>query len=307
MRAWVARAGELGNDLGQAHLHIAQLLGNCARTLIAVLRVLLPLLGDPLLGARNAAADLADLSVHGGDRALQLQQPRARHDALLQQRLQAGQLPAHRRVLAAQTFQLRLGAGHLRLQLRNAVRDELGEPRRFPAAGQQLGALVGPRLEHMSVVDLAGEFCRQRQLAAAILLEPQPRLRQLQADMQLIEDVEFGARLRFVEHEQRIALRDPISLLDAQLFDDAAFEVLDALAVAVGLDHRLRHDGAIERRQQGPGAEDSEKHRDDQPAPGGRDVGGIVGPGPGADGSVRRARDRGALAMFVGHDLPRRW
>ena len=71
-----------------------------------------------------------------------------------------------------------------------------------------------------------------------------------------------GARLRGVDPEQHLALLHMLGLLDEDVLDDAALEMLDRLAIALDRDPGRRDGRRIERGPCGPQAERSEDDAD---------------------------------------------
>jgi len=62
---------------------------------------------------------------------------------------------------------------------------------------------------------------------------------------------EHDARLGVVEANQRLALGDGIAVLDEDLRDDAALEMLDGLAIALDRDRARCQRGALQGRRRG--------------------------------------------------------
>src|SRR5688572_15134111 len=87
------------------------------------------------------------------------------------------------------------------------------------------------------------------------------------------QKVELRARLGVVELHEDVAGADVLAFDDADVADDAAFEMLDDLTVGLHHHDARRHDGAGERGEGGP----AEKEEDKSPYDGG--AGGDDAPG----------------------------
>src|SRR5262245_47082946 len=127
----------------------------------------------------------------------------------------------------------------------------------------------------------------------------QPFLGGPQNEKLLGQHVVFGARLSVVEHDQYVAGIDPIAFPHVELFDDAAVEMLDALAVALDPDEAVRHHSAVQRRGHRPSAKAAEENRDNRPARDGGRAHGIAHRGRAAASSGRgRHRYRRATGFL---------
>ena len=112
------------------------------------------------------------------------------------------------------------------------------------------------------------ELLREDQPVAERLLGQQARLAGLEQVALVADRLEAALRHRPVEADQDLVALDDVALVDQQLVDDAALEVLQGLAVALDPHRALGHGRAGQRRQAGPGAEAAEEQHDDQHAGG---------------------------------------
>ena len=101
---------------------------------------------------------------------------------------------------------------------------------------------------------------------ARVELGAQPFLGCAKHDGLLRKHLEFGARLALIEHDDHVAGLDLVALPHSQFLDDAAVEMLHALAVSVDLDDAGRDHRAVERGRDGPCPENAEKQHNDEPA-----------------------------------------
>ena len=76
------------------------------------------------------------------------------------------------------------------------------------------------------------------------------------------QQLELGAGLGGVELDQQLSGADLLALGDQDTPDDAAFEMLDGLAVELDADRAGRHGGAFEGRQHRPGGQTGDHGRD---------------------------------------------
>jgi hypothetical protein len=82
------------------------------------------------------------------------------------------------------------------------------------------------------------------------------------ADVDLLaQEVEIGLGVGRLQPEQHVALLDLLRVTDQDFPNDATFEVLDRLVVALDGDLALCNGGAIERRKPGPDAEAAKHQR----------------------------------------------
>src|SRR5262249_33117460 len=201
--------------------------------------------------------------------ALELQVARSGDQALFQERRDALHLLPDRYELRAECASLRLAAGNLMLELRDLLPDDVALALERGAPAFELAQLAGPyRVDVLAAVEVL-QVLWEDEGGAAVELGAQPLLGRAQHDVLLGQHVEFRARLAVVEHDQQIARLDPVALPHAQLLDDAAVEMLHALAIAFDLDDPVRDHGAVERRGCGPGSEQAEERRNDHPSGGG--------------------------------------
>lgn len=99
-----------------------------------------------------------------------------------------------------------------------------------------------------------------------IELRQEPYFRCTKHGILLCEHLILGTDLRIVQNDQEVACQHPLPFSDMQFPDNAAIEVLNALAVAVDLYDSICNHGAVEWCRQRPGAESAEKDGDDQPS-----------------------------------------
>ena len=64
----------------------------------------------------------------------------------------------------------------------------------------------------------------------------------------------FGACLGLIQHDQQVAENDLVAFPDPHFLDDAAIEMLNALAVALDLHHGIANHGAMQGSGRGPRA-----------------------------------------------------
>ena len=69
-------------------------------------------------------------------------------------------------------------------------------------------------------------------------------------------------RVGRLQPEEYVAFLHLLRIIDQDLPDDATFEMLDRLVVALDGDLALRNGGAIKRRERGPYTEGAEHQRD---------------------------------------------
>src|SRR5262249_34368325 len=109
------------------------------------------------------------------------------------------------------------------------------------------------------------------------VLGGQPGLERQGGVKLLAQRLRRGARLRGVDPEQDLALLDVLGLLDQNLLDEAALQMLDRLAVALHPPPGRCDGGGVERGERGPQAERAEHDGDGGVADNGE--GTVVGDG----------------------------
>src|SRR5262245_44597509 len=125
--------------------------------------------------------------------------------------------------------------------------------------------LAGPDVPGVEILLPGGELGRHHQVRLAGQFGQQAHFGGAQHEILLGQYFELGPGLGIVEHDQHVSGANTVTFLDPQILDDAAIEVLYALAVALHLDHAIGDNGAIERREGRPRAEAAEEQSSDQP------------------------------------------
>ena len=122
--------------------------------------------------------------------------------------------------------------------------------------------LIGQRGCDIGPVGIGFQRCRNGECSEPGVFSREPRLERPGRVELLAQRFRRGTRLRGVDPEQDLALFHVLGLLDEDLLDDAALQMLDRLAIALDRDPGRRDGGSIERGQRGPQAERPEYDAD---------------------------------------------
>ena len=159
------------------------------------------------------------------------------------------------------------------------------------------GGLKGQRLpvkDHrgLRVVPLCLEMRGENQLVQMLLFGHQPGLRRLETDPPQGQFARGRQGKGLVQSQHDLTFGDAVALLDQNVRDDAAFQMLDDLVLARGHETALRDHGGGQRGHHRPCAETAEGHQHQHKAEGGLLADRawhvlIPGVGAGDDGQIR--------------------
>ena len=201
------------------------------------------------------------LAVEIGAGALQGEQPRLAVQPLAQKVLDRGDLLVDQLELPVDARERSLVAGNVRLGLRDlavAHGDLIGE---CLGAGDEIGALGVHQGPHLRVRGrLRDQIVGERGRCRAGLLGGQSAAAGEHGDQLRPGAIVVRASPGVVQDHDHVAGLDLAALLDADLRDDPALEVLHRLAEALRRHDGGRDRGARQRHQHGPGAEAAEEH-----------------------------------------------
>ena len=210
-----------------------------------------------------SASDCAIWPLKPGFRALKLQHSRPCDQALVKQAGEALLLVDDRCQLLLVGRLLALAADDQFLELVDAPGENLLLPlERIAAAGEFLLLARHGGLRRR-IVGLIGEFRRKVDGRAAAELCRQARFDRLEQRVLLRQHIDLGADIGVIERQQHVTGGNMVALLDSQLLDDAAVEMLHALAVALHLDHGVADDRPVEGCGDRPAAKGTEEDDND--------------------------------------------
>ena len=165
-----------------------------------------------------------------------------------------------RDVLGGEAADLLLGLLNA-LADRRPLRSEQGVSRREDRL------LAGDDLRGSAILlGLLDQKRREGDRRAAVALGDLPGLAGDRVPQLSFERCIGGARLGVVEANQWLTLGDGIAILDQDLRDDAALEMLDGLAIALDRDGARCERRALQRRESRPDAETADEHTHDHGA-----------------------------------------
>ena len=219
--------------------------------------------GDLVACLGKVAPDAGDLPLQARFRAVELQHARLRHQALGKEIDETVPLAYDRLDLRLIGRLLALVAHNLFLELGDPLLQNLFLSFDRDAPRLELVQLALDGRADIWVVAAPEKIAREADRAACELCQ-KSRFGRLHEHELLGVDFELGLGLSVVKHEQYVASVHSAPLLDADILDDAAVEVLDALAVSRDLDDALPDDGAVQRRSRRPGAEAAEEDDEDR-------------------------------------------
>ena len=141
--------------------------------------------------------------------------------------------------------------------------DHLGAAQQRFAPVIELALIVADRVADQGIVAQGKDVGRETDGILHIPLRRQPGL-QRAGDRQLLAiALVVGFAAGRVEPDQRVALMHKVAVMDQDLPDNAAFQVLDRLAVGFNRNRAVRDHGRIEPRDRRPSAEHHEGEDDD--------------------------------------------
>ena len=230
-------------------------------------------LDDPLLRLAHGELGLGDLGddlTHLSARLRQVQPPLG--ELILRHELAFGQARQRGHVLLQQLLLLLRGVAARRQPV------DLFAELLHPALEDLdfTGVLPSPLLEQVDlrlddfldpgVAPEVLEFRRENHFLAAIKLGVEPVDLGQRAIVAGFEQFLLGARLGVVEYQQRVAGGHVVAFAHVQDLDDAPFQVLDGLVLAVHLHQAHGHDALRQRGQRTPEDERAQGHAHHGPA-----------------------------------------
>ena len=240
----------------------AQFLGHVAGQILIHLNDLQLDFGDLAFYLRSLGDDLAALALKARFIALQRCQPVELHQIFLPQIAHALQFLLGQRDPLVLGRLLRGKAGHLLLQLGNALLQLLLLAKTVLVAQFKKLALARERLFDVRFVEAAGNLGRHRHGVRSVALGGEPRLARVKFNEAFVDDRQIGAGYGLIEAEENIAGFDMIAIAHEKFTDHAAGRMLHFLHIGIDDDRALRNQRARYLGRRCPAAQSDHEHTD---------------------------------------------